>query len=71
MLLDSSKSAFKMASEEKVQKTWNSPASLAISKALTIHPTNFLRPPFNSQFFLSFNFYFSHKTPHGLKTWEN
>jgi hypothetical protein len=22
-------------------------------------------------FFLSFNFYFGHKTPGGLKTWEN
>ena len=27
--------------------------------------------PFNSQFFLGFNFYFGHKTPGGLKTWEN
>jgi hypothetical protein len=67
-----------MASEDpqkniakKYQNTWNCPASLAISEALTINPTNFLRPPFNSQFFLSFNFYFGHKTPGGLKTWEN
>ena len=44
---------------------------LAISQALTINPTNFLRPPSDSQFFLSFNFYFGHKTPGGLKTWEN
>ena len=39
---------------------------LAIFEALAIHSTNFLRPLFNS-----FNFYFGHKTPHGLKTWEN
>ena len=77
MLSDSSKSALKMASEDpqkillKSTKTWNCPASLAISKALTFNPTNFLRPPFNGQFFLSFNFYFGHKTPGGLKTWEN
>ena len=70
MLSDSWKSAFKMASE-KVRKTWNCPASLAISEALTIYSTNFLRPPFNSQFFLSLNFYFGCKTPCGLKAWEN
>ena len=40
---------------------------LAISEALTINPTKFLRPPFNSKFFLSFNFHFGHKTPGGLK----
>ena len=75
MLSDSWKSAFKMASEnpqknitKKYEKTWNFPASLAISEALTIHPTNFLRPLFDSQFFLSFNFYLGHKTPRGLKT---
>ena len=51
----------------KVQKTWNCPDSLAISKAWTIHLNNFLRTPFNSQFYLSFYFYFSHKTPSGLK----
>ena len=74
MLSDSSKSAFKMASDDPpkkllkiTKKTWNCPSSLAISEALTINPTNFLRPPFNSQFFLSFNFYLSHKTPGGLK----
>ena len=78
MLSDSSKSAFEMASEDpqkniakKYKKTWNCLASLAISEALTINPTTFLRPPFNSQFFLNFNFYFGHKTPGGLKTWEN
>ena len=78
MLSDSSQSALKMASEDpqkniakKYKKTWNCPASLAISEALTINPTNFLRPPFDSQFFLSFNFYVGHKTPVGLKTWEN
>ena len=66
MLSDSSKSALIMASEDpqkniakKYKKTWDCPASLAISEALTINPTNFLRPPFNSQFFLSFNFYFT------------
>ena len=37
-------------------------------EALTINPTNFLRPPFNSQFFLSFKLFFGHKTPGGLKT---
>ena len=63
-----------MASEDpqknvaKKYEKINCPASLAISEALTINPTNFLRPPFNSQFFLSFNFYFGHKTPGGLKT---
>ena len=78
MLLNSSKSAFKMALEDpqkniakKYKKTWNCPASLAISEALTINPTNFLRPPFNSQFLLSLNFYFGHKTPCCLETWEN
>ena len=78
MLSDSWKSAFKMASEnpqknitKKYEKTWNCPASLAISEALTKHPTNFLRPLFNSQFFLSFHFYLGHKTPRGLKTWKN
>ena len=58
MLSDSSKSAFTMASEDlqknidkKYKKLWNCPASLAISEPLTINPTNFLRPPFNSQLF--------------------
>ena len=32
-----------------------------------MNPTNFLRPPFNSRFLLSFYFYFGHKTPGGLK----
>ena len=41
---------------------------LSDSEALTINPTNFLRPPFDSQFFLSFNFYVGYKTPGGLKT---
>ena len=47
-----------MASEDhqksiakKYAKTWKGPASLAISDALTIHPTNFLMQLFNSQFF--------------------
>ena len=78
MLLDLSTSAYEMASEDpqknitkKYKKTWNCPASLVISEALTINPTNILRPPFNSLFFLSFNFYFGHKTPGGVKTWEN
>ena len=79
MLSDLSKNAFKMALEDPKKniakkykkKTWNCPAFLAISEALTINPTNFLRPPFDSQFFLSFNFYFGHKKPGGLKTWEN
>ena len=80
MLSDSSKSAFKIASEEpqkillkSTKKTWNCPAFLAISdpEALTIYPTKILRPPFNRQFFLSLNFYFGHKTPRALKTWEN
>ena len=48
---------------KKVWKTWNCLASLAISEVLTIHPTNFFRPHFNSQFFLSNTFYFGHKTP--------
>ena len=52
-------------------KIWDFLASLAISETLIINPTNFLRPPFKSQFFVSFNFYFVHKTPGGLKTWEN
>ena len=78
MVSDSSKSAFKMALEDpqkniakNYKKTWNCPTSLAISEALTINPTDFLRPPFNSQFYLSVNFYFGYKTPGGLKTWEN
>ena len=51
MLSDSWKSAFEMALEDpqkniakKHKKTWNCGASLAISEALTIHPTNFFRP---------------------------
>ena len=42
-----------------------------LSDALTIHPNNFLRPLLNNQSFLSFNFYFGHKTPCDQKTWEN
>ena len=38
---------------------------------LNYHPSHILRPLFHSQFFLSSNFYFGHKTPRGLKTWEN
>ena len=51
---NSSKSAFKMASEDpqkmqlKSTKNMNFLASLAISEALTINPTDFLRPPFDS-----------------------
>ena len=78
MFSDSSKSAFNMALEDpqkniakRYKKKWNCPASLVITDAFTINPTNFLRPPFDSQFFLSFNFYFGHKTPGGLRTWEN
>ena len=74
MLSDSPKSFCKMASEDsqkniakKYKKMWNCPASLAIFEALTINPTKFFRPPFNSQFLLSFNFNFSNKTPGGLK----
>ena len=54
MLSDSSKSAFKMVSEDpqnniaKKYKQHETFASLAISEALTINPTNFLRAPFNS-----------------------
>ena len=51
----------------KVRKTWNCQAFLSISEALTIYPTNFLSPLFDSQFFLSFNFYFGHKTLRGEK----
>ena len=40
-------------------------------RGLNYQSYQFLRPPFNSQFFLSFYFYFGHKTPGGLKTWEN
>ena len=72
MLSDSWKSGFKMASENPKKKiAKNYKICLAISEALTIHPTNFLRPLFDSKFFLRFKFYFSHKTPRGLKTWEN
>ena len=56
---------------KKYEKHENCPASLAISDALTIYATNFLRPLFNSNFFLSFNFYFGPKTPSGLKTCKN
>ena len=57
MLSDSLKSDFKMALEDpqknivKSTKTWNYPASLAISETLIIHPTNFLSSFFDSQFF--------------------
>ena len=78
MLTDAWKSAFKMDSEDpqkniakKNKKKLNFPASLVISEALTNLPINFSRPLFDRQFFLSFNFYFCHKTPRGLKTWEN
>ena len=61
------KIAFKMALEDpqlniakKYEKTWNCPTSLAFSEALTIDPTYFLRPPFNTQFFLTFYFDFGH-----------
>ena len=74
MLSDFRKSAFKMASgnpqkniAKKYEKTWNCPASLSISEALTIQPTNFLNPLFDSQFFLSFTFHFGHKTLRALK----
>ena len=74
MFSELSKSAFKMASEDpqkKIAKKYEKYEivrhSLAISEALTINLTNFLRPPFDSQFFQSFNFYFGDKTPGGLK----
>ena len=45
MISDSSKNAFKMSSEDpqkniakNYKKTWNCPASLVISRALTINP---------------------------------
>ena len=64
MLSDSWKRALKLASEDlekNIAKKYKFfLASLAIS-------TNFLRPLFDSQFFLSFNFYFGHKAPRGLK----
>ena len=70
MLLGSWKSALKWPWKtlkkillKSTKKTWNCPTSLPIFEALTIHPTNFLRPLFDSQFFLSFNFCFGHKTP--------
>ena len=56
MLSDGWKSAFEMASEDpkkillKSRKTRNCLTFLAISKALTIHPTNFLRQIFNTSF---------------------
>ena len=56
---------------KKVQKTWNCQNLLVVSKALTVYPTKILRPLFDSQFVLSFNFYFGHKTDQGLETWEN
>ena len=78
MFSDLWKSTLKMASEDsqkniatKVQKNMKLSGFLAISKVLTTHRTNFLRLFFNSQFFLSFNFYFGHKTTCDLKTWEN
>ena len=62
MLSDSWKTAFKTALEDPKKniaqkyKTWNCPASLAISEALIMYPTNFSRPLFNSQFVLSLTF---------------
>ena len=64
MLSDWWKSAFKMVLEDpqkillKGTKNMKCPASLGISKAFTINPTNFVRPTF-TQFFLNFNFYFN------------
>ena len=59
MLSGSGTRAFKIAFEDpqkilwKSTKTWNCLAYLAISEALTIHPTNFFKQLFNSPFFLS------------------
>ena len=49
---------------QKVPKLWNFPHYLALSKANTSNPTNFLRPLLDSQCFLSLNFYYIHNTHH-------
>ena len=64
MLSDSSKNAFKMAAEDpqkdiaKKYEEHEIVRLLELSKALTIHRTNFLIPPFKSHFFRNFNFLF-------------
>ena len=73
MLSDSWNSVFKMALKDPQKNIANKYKKYEIVRLLLQfpRPTNFLRPLFDSQFFLSFNFYFSHKTPRGLKTREN
>ena len=75
MLSDSSKSAFKMASEDpqkillkSTKKTTKLSGFFSNLCGLNYQSYQILRPPFNSQFSLSFNFHLSHKTPGGLKT---
>ena len=53
---DSWKSAFKMALED--------PQKILLKSTKNM---NFLKPLFDIQFFLSFNFHFGHKTPYGQK----
>ena len=68
------KHAFKMAFEDPKKILLKSTQNMILSavfKALTTYPTNFLRPLFDSQFFLSIYFYFGHNTPWCLETWEN
>ena len=77
MLSDSWKSALKMASEDPkkilIKSTKNIISSGFFSdfQGLNYPSYQLFEAIFNSQFFLSFNFYFGHKTPRGLKTWEN
>ena len=67
MLSDSSKSAFKMASEDK--KNMKLSGFFSNLWGLNYQSYQLFEATFLS--FLSFNFYFGHKTPGGLKTWEN
>ena len=77
MPLDSWKNALKMATGDPqkimIKSTKNMKLSAFFSGFGGLNNTSyfFLRSLSKGQFFLSFNFYFGHKTPKGLETWEN
>ena len=76
MLSDWWKSAFKMALEDPKKILLKSTKTMKLSGFFSDvwglnHPSYQLFEAIFQQFFLSFNFYFGHKIPRGLKTWEN
>ena len=72
MLSDSWKSAFKVALKDPQKILLKSTKSMKLSSFFSdFRGLNYLSYQlFNSHFFLTF-FYFGHKTPRGLTTWEN